>query len=206
MSRRTYLRNAFETTITAGITAGASSIPLASVTGLTAPGYLVIDHDDPAKREYIKFAGISTLDLTGCTRGLTGSAGGAGSAHDSGATIKAVSVQQLFEDLFSDVEDLETQDTTHDAAISALEAADSAHFGSGGSVHSTVIAAGDAGFMSGSDKSKLDGIEPGATGDQSAAEILSSLSTVDGSESSMAFILPIVIGRMEFMKYFADCS
>lgn len=41
----------------------------------------------------------------------------------------------------------------------------------GGSLHATVVASGAAGFMSGSDKAKLDGVESGATADQTAGEI-----------------------------------
>ena len=42
-----------------------------------------------------------------------------------------------------------------------------------------------AGVMSAADKTKLDGIEVGATGDQTANEILTSLKTVDGSGSGL---------------------
>jgi len=48
-----------------------------------------------------------------------------------------------------------------------------------------VIAAGDSGLMTGADKTKLDGIETNATADQTAAEILSALLTVDGSGSGL---------------------
>ena len=42
-----------------------------------------------------------------------------------------------------------------------------------------------AGVMSAADKTKLDGIEAGATGDQTASEILTLLKTVDGSGSGV---------------------
>lgn len=182
MSRRTYTWNAFETTLTSGIDATTGTIPLASVTGLRSPGILVIDYDDPAKREYIKYASISSLDLTSCTRGLAGSAGGAGSAHSSGATVKAVAVHQFYDDLFSDIEDLESADTIHDTDIAALEAADTAHFGVGGAAHADATLT-VAGFMSGADKSKLANIESNATADQTGAEILTALLPVDGAGS-----------------------
>lgn len=49
----------------------------------------------------------------------------------------------------------------------------------------TAASAGSAGSMSAADKSKLDGIEAGATGDQTAAEILAKLVTVDGTGSGL---------------------
>ena len=40
-------------------------------------------------------------------------------------------------------------------------------------------------LLSGSDKAKLDGIETGATADQTAAEILTAVKTVDGAASGL---------------------
>lgn len=48
-----------------------------------------------------------------------------------------------------------------------------------------VVAAGNSGLMTGADKTKLDGIESGATGDQTAAEILTAIKTVDGTGSGL---------------------
>ena len=48
------------------------------------------------------------------------------------------------------------------AAHGGVEAAFSAHDGAGGAAHANVVAAGAAGFMTGSDKSKLDGVDAGA--------------------------------------------
>lgn len=45
------------------------------------------------------------------------------------------------------------------------------HVGSGGASHADVVAAGADGFMTGGDKTKIDGIENGATADQTDAEI-----------------------------------
>lgn len=45
------------------------------------------------------------------------------------------------------------------------------HVGSGGTAHADVVAGGADGFMTGTDKSKLDGIEANAKDDQSAAEV-----------------------------------
>lgn len=58
-----------------------------------------------------------------------------------------------------------------------------AHVGAGGAAHAEV--GGAAGFMSVSDKSKLDGIEPGAMVNWDASEILALLLTVDGAGSNL---------------------
>lgn len=76
---------------------------------------------------------------------------------------------------------------TVDGAGSGLDADlldGSQHRGLGGGEHALVTPA-DAGFMSALDKLKLDGIEPGATADQTAAEILAALKTVDGPGSGL---------------------
>jgi len=65
-------------------------------------------------------------------------------------------------------------------SLPAARFGDSSHGSrAGGTLHAlaTTLAHG---FMSSSDKSKLNGIEAGATGDQSAAEILTLLLTADG--------------------------
>lgn len=49
----------------------------------------------------------------------------------------------------------------------------------------TAATTGAAGSMSATDKSKLDGIEAGATADQSASEILAAVKTVDGTGSGL---------------------
>jgi len=101
MSRRTYSRNAFEATITGGMTAGATTVTLSSTTGLTAPGYLVIDPDVPAKREWIKFTTINASALEGITRNLAGSVGDV--THSSDAVVRAVFTHQMLDDLFLDI-------------------------------------------------------------------------------------------------------
>jgi hypothetical protein len=76
---------------------------------------------------------------------------------------------------------------TVDGAGSGLDADlldGSQHRGLGGSEHALVTPAAH-GFMAAADKAKLDGIEAGATADQTAAEILSLLKTVDGAGSGL---------------------
>ncbi len=111
MSRRTYSPNALEPVLASGMTAGSTTVPLDSATGLTAPGYMVIDPDNVAKREFFKFESINSDALETLTRGLTGSAGGA-VAHDSGAVVRTVMTSQALDDLFLDVIDLETDQHT----------------------------------------------------------------------------------------------
>lgn len=48
---------------------------------------------------------------------------------------------------------------------------DTSHGGSGGTAHANVVAAGAAGFMSGADKTKLDGVATGATANATDAQL-----------------------------------
>jgi hypothetical protein len=103
--------------LTSGITSTATDIPVESVEpSLAYPAYLVMDPDSPTKREYIKVIGVNGLSFdTGTTgnRGLDGSVGGTGLAHDAGATMRAVSVKQWLDDIFDDIEDLEDDGLTY---------------------------------------------------------------------------------------------
>lgn len=141
MSSRTYTRNAFESSLDGGITAGATSIALDSATGLTAPCWLCIDPDNPAKREYVKVGSISTDTLLGVTRGGDGSAGGP-QDHDTGAVVRAVPVHQTLDDLFTDIE--------------TLEAGQAAHVGGTDTADHPEVTTSTRGFMSATDKVKLD--------------------------------------------------
>ncbi len=51
------------------------------------------------------------------------------------------------------------------------DATPSSHVGAGGTAHANVVAAGAAGFMTGADKSKLDGIATGATANATDAQL-----------------------------------
>lgn len=76
---------------------------------------------------------------------------------------------------------------TVDGAGSGLDADlldGSQHRGLGGAEHALVTPA-DHGFMAALDKLKLDGVEAGATADQTAAEILAAVKTVDGPGSGL---------------------
>ena len=70
-----------QTTLTAGINATATTIPVASVSGLSASGKIKIGG------EIIAYAAISVLNLTGCTRGRNITTA---TSHLSGAVTKEV--------------------------------------------------------------------------------------------------------------------
>ena len=70
-----------QTTLTAGINATATTIPVASVSGLSSSGKIKIGG------EIISYAGISSLNLTGCTRGQNITTA---TSHLSGAVTKEV--------------------------------------------------------------------------------------------------------------------
>lgn len=83
--------NAFSTTLNGTITDSTNSITLTTVSGLQAPGVLVVDRVDsngtstPVVREYISFTGISGSQITGCSRGLGGSTA---QSHNSGSVVE----------------------------------------------------------------------------------------------------------------------
>ena len=70
-----------QTTLTAGISATDTTIPVASISGLSASGKIKIGG------EIISYAGISSLNLTGCTRGQNITTA---TSHTSGDTVKEV--------------------------------------------------------------------------------------------------------------------
>jgi hypothetical protein len=150
MSTRTRTRNAFEDSLNGSITSGAATITLNSTTGLVDPLYLVIDPESPTKREYIRVGSVSGSNLESVDRGEDGSASGA-QAHDSGITVRAVWVHQVLDELFTDIEALETADTNH--------------FGGTDTADHPEATTGVRGFMSAAHKFKLDGIAIGAVAD-----------------------------------------
>ena len=167
MSHQRYTWNAFETILDGQVNTSADTILLQSTQNLRAPGYLVIEPDVSSKREYISFTGIATNSLTGVVRGLSG--GQNGVVHETGSTVRAVVLHQFFDDLFLDIE--------------TLESANASHIGRATGHPSASRTA--QGFMSGADKTKLDGIEASAKGDLTSAEILAKLLSVDGPGSGL---------------------
>lgn len=88
-------KNFVQTTLNGAITNSATTITLNSTANLQSPGYIVVDRVDangtstPSAREVISYTGISSNDLTGCTRGADGSTA---SAHSSGAIVETTPV------------------------------------------------------------------------------------------------------------------
>jgi len=120
MSSRTYSLNAFETTLTAGISASSTEMIVNSAAGLTAPCYLVIDPDKASEgtHEFVKVTDINTNTLTIALidRDLPGSGdGGTGTPGDHilGAVVRAVPVHQWLDDLFTDIEASESDISNH---------------------------------------------------------------------------------------------
>ncbi len=118
MSNQSFTFNAYESQLAGPLLAGATSVALVSALGLQAPVYLVLDPDVPSKREWIRVTALNVNTIDNMDRGLVGSQGpgGTGVDHDSGAVIRAIFTSQLQDDLFLDINDLETADSDHIAA------------------------------------------------------------------------------------------
>lgn len=79
------------------------------------------------------------------------------------------------------------------AALGKLQKQITDHFGAGGAVHANAAAGGAAGFMTGADKSKLDGIASGATANSSDVALIAranhtgtqAISTVSGLQLAL---------------------
>lgn len=102
--RETNLANAFETTLTASMGPTALTATVATTSGGPAsPALLVIDPDDPAKREVVYFNGTFTgttfTMTTVASRYQAGSAAGSGITHDVGAVVRSAPLAQHIEDL-----------------------------------------------------------------------------------------------------------
>ena len=65
------------TTLTAGINDSVTTVPVASVTELPTSGTIIIGSEE------ITYSGISTLDLTGCVRGVNGTTAATHSTSDA---------------------------------------------------------------------------------------------------------------------------
>ena len=109
-ARDSNLYNAFETTLSSGMGDSDLTATVASTSGMTSPCYLVIDPDDPAKREYVYFDGTFTattfVSSNIANRYLGGSAAGSGISHSSGAVVRCSPLAQHFEDLHDRIDGL----------------------------------------------------------------------------------------------------
>lgn len=93
-----------QTTINGSITSGQTTITLNSTANMTAPGYVVIDRQDsagnntPNSREVVSYTGISSNDLTGCTRGADNSSA---LAHNNNALVETMPTVGMWNSLVS---------------------------------------------------------------------------------------------------------
>lgn len=102
--RRVNFNNAFATTLAAPVGGSDTTATLTSVTGLSHPCYLVLDPDDPAKREYVYVSGLAGNVATLGERHLAGSAAGSGLSHDTDAVVKQSPVAQEMDDIHDRLE------------------------------------------------------------------------------------------------------
>ena len=97
-------QNFLSTTLNGAINNSVQTITLTSTSGMQAPGYIIIDRQDgngnntPSAREVIKFTGISSNDLTGCTRGADNSTA---RAHSDGALVETAPTVGMWNELYS---------------------------------------------------------------------------------------------------------
>lgn len=95
-------QNFVQTTLNGAITSGAGTITLTSTTGMQAPGYVVIDRTDSngtltaSAREVVSYTGISSNDLTGCTRGADSSTA---RSHSDGAVVETTFTTGMYNNL-----------------------------------------------------------------------------------------------------------
>jgi hypothetical protein len=117
---------------------------------------------------------------------VTGGGGGGSSAAeditivDSGAYYTGTDVEAALQEIGADLAGM--SGTTNLAWVAATSTVTS---DTGTDATLTAVDGSNPGLMTVAMKSKLDGIEAGATADQSAAEILAALLTVDGAGSGL---------------------
>lgn len=111
--------------------------------------------------------GDQTITLTG---DVTGSGTGSFAATLSATGVSAGTYRSVTVDAKGRVT-AGTNPTTL-AGYGITDAAPLSHVGAGGAAHANAVASGAAGFMTGADKAKLDGIATGATANSSDATLL----------------------------------
>jgi len=116
MSSRTHNWNGFETTLTAQLTAGATSAQLASTAGLAAPCYLLVEPGTPGNREWIR---VNTIvdgnNISGIVRNQAGSVGDI--THASTSIVRGVFTKQQLDAIFTDIEGAETTSNNNSSAL-----------------------------------------------------------------------------------------
>jgi hypothetical protein len=110
--------NAFETTLTAEFGPTDLTADVVAKGTLNSPTILVIEPDDDAQREYVRFNGTfgaSSFVTTNVSfRYLVGSAAPSGLTHPSGSIVRMVATGQAYEDLHDRI-DAHDNKAAHDA-------------------------------------------------------------------------------------------
>ena len=137
-----------------------SAIEIVRVTARTADTFTIVRAQEGTTA--LAYAANDSIQLrqTAGTYGIT-------EAHlnnvaNPHATTKAQVGLALVDNTADSTKPVSTAQAAADAAVLAA-AAPIAHVGSGGTSHAAVVAAGASGFMTGADKTKLDGVATGAT-------------------------------------------
>jgi len=96
--------NFFETTLNGVLASGATSCTLTAAptsngtSNIAAPYYLVIDPDEPAKREVVLVTAASGTSISGMTRDVEGRHS-PDPTHVGGTTVRMAVVKEMFEDV-----------------------------------------------------------------------------------------------------------
>lgn len=105
----TFVTNAYQSTITAELSAVGTSFPIADPTGLVVPFYIVIEPDNASQREYALIdqlvGNVATID----SRYLAGSAAASGLVHPPGSVIRMSIMSQHLIDINDRADDLQAQ-------------------------------------------------------------------------------------------------
>ncbi len=123
MSRRSQVRNQYESQSTGELPAGGFTLTVDSTAGfeIDEPIYLVIEPDVPGQREWVRVISISgnsfnidpsPNDHGSDGRNLAGSDGDL--THPSGSKVRSVTTEQILLDIFQDTEDDELDLTQHE--------------------------------------------------------------------------------------------
>jgi hypothetical protein len=88
--------NNFSTTLSSAITAASTSIPLEAVPSNATEGFLVIDEETDAKREFIYFSSVGATSVVCPATDGRGQCGSSATSHDSGVSVKMVQLREHF--------------------------------------------------------------------------------------------------------------
>lgn len=97
--------NFYESTITAILASGATSMTLSAAptsdgtSNIAAPYYLVIDPDNSSNREVVEVTAASGTTVSTMTRDKENRHGGTTPTHVSGTTVRMAVVKEMFEDV-----------------------------------------------------------------------------------------------------------